>query len=675
MFQRDASPFSVLPLILMPLFLALALYGPVLSLPFFWDDLPTFQAVVGRTIPQIWGSVYGLSYYRPLTFTIYKLFFSWPPADVTVPAHLFMLAIHVVNGILVGVLAHQLLTSKAGPRPDRAWLLRTESLAGLIASLLFVTYPFAVLPISHFAALVYPLTTLLMLGATVAVLEYARAGRKRWLALALGLTFVAPYVHEEGIVAGWLAVLAWLLYDRSQARQHVKSLALLLAASSSFLLVWLAIPRSAESVSWIGGQGILASVTFFLQGPTFPLQPLSRLLINKVAASGAGAFWTIAGLPWWVLVAIWLFAGLALLLAGLALRPRWRWRLLVFALGWTLLTALPSIAALPFSYITVSQRLLYYVGPAAAVLWAAVCVSAAMQVRWLGARVALSAGLVAVILGPSAFYVAREVALHQLALRPLAQLAVIARQYPGERHLVINPVNWLNYRQPWYALGHEGVSVSADYIEFGQLVRLNSGNDTRLRAATFPPIREDTERHYYSTIGDETPWDWATLAAKAPAFDRVWVTSYGDRQITVEEAGTVRLGPAESQPQYLVRFDTGIFLLAGSLDVEVDTATAILDWKYLAGISGATVFRHVSDCDGHLLGQGDGFVLGRMLPFSGLEPGAEVHDVRRIPLDAVSKDGCYTLDVGLFMPDGTRVSAVAPDGRPLAKNAVSLSFR
>jgi hypothetical protein len=673
MLQRSARRFQVMLLVLMPLCLALALYGPTLSLPFFWDDLPTYQAVVGRTIPQIWGVVYGLSYYRPLTFTLYKLFFNWSPPGVTLPAHLFMLTLHAVNSILVGVLAYQFLAPVSESGADGTRPLHSARLAGLLAALFFVAYPFAALPVSHFAALVYPLTTLFMLAATVSVLEYARAGRKRWLALAIGLAFVAPYVHEEGIVAGWVAALAWMRYDRSRARQHVKALALLLAASSSFLLVWLAIPRSAENVAWIGGQGILASATFFLQGPTYPLQPLSRLLIDGLTASGAGASWTIVGLPWWVLAAIWLFGGLALLLAAAILRPGWRWRLLAFALGWTLLTALPSIVALPFSYITVSQRLLYYAGPAAALLWAAVCASAAARLRRPAVGAALSLGLVAVILGPSVVYVAREAALHRLALRPLAQLAEIARQFPSDRHLVINPVNWVNYRQPWYALGHEGVSVSADYIDFGQLVRLNSGSDTRLRAATFPQIREDTERHSYSTIGDDAPWDWATLAGKAPAFDRVWVTSYSDCQIAVEEAGAVRPGPAEPPQQYLADFEAGVFLLDGSLEAGSDAITTTLDWKYLAGIPGATVFRHVSDCDGHLLGQGDGFVLGRMLPFDGLEPGVEVHDVRRIPLDAVSQDGCYVLDVGLFMPGGTRVSAKAPDGEPFADNAVSLS--
>ena len=69
---------------------------------------------------------------------------------------------------------------------------------------------------------------------------------------------------------------------------------------------------------------------------------------------------------------------------------------------------------------------------------------------------------------------------------------------------------------------------------------------------------------------------------------------------------------------------------------------------------------------------GDGYVLGRMLPFGLLLPGAEVHDVRSIPLEAASADGCYTLEIGLFRPDGSRVPAFAPDGTEFGDDIVPL---
>ncbi len=95
-----------------------------------------------------------------------------------------------------------------------------------------------------------------------------------------------------------------------------------------------------------------------------------------------------------------------------------------------------------------------------------------------------------------------------------------------------------------------------------------------------------------------------------------------------------------------------------------------LDWKYLGPDPQATIFRHVFDCAGNVLGMADGFLLDRMVQFSDLAPGVEVRDVRRIPLDALSADDCYTLEVGLFREDGSRLQAIAPDGAAFENSAV-----
>jgi hypothetical protein len=101
-------------------------------------------------------------------------------------------------------------------------------------------------------------------------------------------------------------------------------------------------------------------------------------------------------------------------------------------------------------------------------------------------------------------------------------------------------------------------------------------------------------------------------------------------------------------------------------------AVVTLDWKYLGPNPQATIFRHVFDCAGNVLGMADGFLLDRMVQFSDLTPGVEVRDVRRIPLKARSADGCYDLKVGLFREDGTRVNATAADGTAFADAAVQI---
>lgn len=48
------------------------LYGPTISLPYFWDDFPNFNFAINKTYFQLWTDVTGLPYYRPVIFTLYK---------------------------------------------------------------------------------------------------------------------------------------------------------------------------------------------------------------------------------------------------------------------------------------------------------------------------------------------------------------------------------------------------------------------------------------------------------------------------------------------------------------------------------------------------------------------------------------------------------------------------
>ena len=362
----------------------------------------------------------------------------------------------------------------------------------------------------------------------------------------------------------------------------------------------------------------------------------------------------------------------AVVIAGLALVPERRWRILGVALSWTWLTALPAILVLPFPYITVSQRLMYVSAPGAAMLWAAACASLASRVRRPALQGMVAVGLVAGIVIVPVLYVRREMALLELALRPLEQLVGIAHRHPAERHLVINAENWVNYRHPWYALGQEGVSVSAPYIDLATLVWVNSRTPAQFSAASLPTIKADTGVTSYSTINEDRPWNWADVATLSPEYDHIWITDYSDHAITIEEAGSVRHGTALPPVGYLASFGDGVYLTNINLQVGGSMTTVNLDWKVLDGVANATIFRHVYDCDGHMLAQGDGLALGRTLQLELLAPGSEVRDIRHIAMDQLHPDDCLVVGVGLYLPDGTRVPARRADGVALENDELLL---
>ena len=670
----DRRWFPTLIFLLLPLLLTFVLYWTTLTQPYFWDDVPHFDFATTRTFPQIWTDVRGLSYYRPATFTLYKILFELLPVGATTIPHILILVVHTANGWLVGNLARRLF--QASDRSDETpWFqgLTTSEVTGLLAALLFVSYPFAVLPVSHFAAVMHPLVTMLTVGATLSAFLYANSHKKGWLVTALALAVLAPFFHESGVMAGSVAGALLIISDWSWAWKCWKLVIVLPCISGLFLLAWLTVPKTPNAFEWIGWGGVLASTTFFTQGPTFPLQPLSRLVMDRLSELDMGLPLTIVGLPWWDLAVIWAVALTTLFLAGLVLWRARRLRVLAISLAWAFLVALPSILVLPFPYVSVSQRLLYAGGPPAALLWSTVCVSLGARTRHTWTRNAITLGMTALIAAVPVAYIRREMALHEFALRPLEQLAVIGREHPSERHLVVNPINWINYKQPVYALGQEGVSVSAEYVDFDRLVRLNAASSAKFAATTFPPIKVELASYYYSTIGEEVPWGAADPAVRSPEYDQLWLTVYSDELIAVQHIGSVRPGLAIVPEEYLSSFDEKVYLIGATIEVQEETAIATLNWRYLDALPGATVFRHVTDCAGNLLGQGDGFSLGSMLPFEGLATGTQVNDVRHIHLHQLSGDGCYALSVGLYFTDGTRVRARDPSGQPYLDDAVRLT--
>ncbi len=75
-------------------------------------------------------------------------------------------------------------------------------------------------------------------------------------------------------------------------------------------------------------------------------------------------------------------------------------------------------------------------------------------VRRTWMRVLLGGGVALLILTPALYFSASKVQLHQLSLASLKQLANSVRAYPRERHLVINPPDWvadIEFSIPWAA--------------------------------------------------------------------------------------------------------------------------------------------------------------------------------------------------------------------------------
>ena len=637
---------------LFPFGLALLLYWRTLSLPFFWDDVPNFDFATTRTITQIWTDVSGFPYYRPVLFTFWKIALAVLPPAPTFLLHAVVIATHALNGVLVGYLARHLVPGVSASSTD-------DWFTGALAALLFIGFPYAVIPLSHVAAFFHVVVTLLTLSASLAALKFLQARQRRWLLSALLLTALAPYAHEAGVVAGTIVSLTMVCSRLPLTRSDKWRLGLFPLLSATFFPIWLAIPKTnAQGLSWVGWESLGQSLTFFVQGPTYPLQLLARPLIEQLGWSDLRAVWA-AAMPMLVLViaAVWMSR---------------KWPGIVWGVGWFALTIAPSVVALPFAYIVTSMRLRYYSAPGAALLWAMVMAGLTARLptpRW---RYLTASGLILAGLIYPLSFIQEEITLHQFALSPIWQVADAIRRYPNERHLVINLMDWVANVRAWYGLGHEGVEVMASYVGPTQISKVNSGVSANVESAVFPPVQTGMERHYYGLYAEGGVYDWGTLGAHILNYDRVWLMTYSDQGIVLHEAGAVVNQPANPPAAYLANFEEKVYLVDGHYVLEGQDMIVTLQWRYIGPDPEATILRHIFDCAGNVLGLGDGHALERTLPFYALTPGALVRDVRRIPLEARSPDGCYAVEAGLFRADGSRVRVFAADGSELENAVVPL---
>ena len=389
--------------------LTFVLYRRVLSFPLYWDDAPQFYFTVPQTWWQIWTNHTGYAYYRPLIFAFYKLAF-----QTLIPNYIFLcfgtsLAVHALNSILVGALAAILVRdAQESPVVRRAFPV-SPTLAGALASVCFVVYPFSIFTIGNFAALQHPVIVCLTLIGMLAVCKFVRNPARRWLAVIALVTAVAPYFHESGVMVSAILVWAILCLNGRLLRRYWWLPIALVLLSGVFVVVWWAVPKSGGARAWPPPKMVFDNATFFLQGLTYPVQPLATLLIERFKWPDIATIWLV-GLP---------------ALAGLAVvfwRARWQ-RLYLLCVGWAGLIILPSIFGLQFWYIVTGPRLLYCVAPPAVLLWTLGCLALVRSLRQTWARVLVGAAAVLLLVAIPLYFADHKAKLYELSLAPIKQLA------------------------------------------------------------------------------------------------------------------------------------------------------------------------------------------------------------------------------------------------------------
>jgi hypothetical protein len=609
------------------------LYGDALALPLFSDDLVQIPWLESISWRELWTSPSPYGYYRPLWYTLWRLWGTFVGGLYPAGLHLLNLIAHFAASWLTGLLAATWTRSTS--------IRRGQALSAFLATALFATFPFSRQAVAWPGALYNPVVSGMAAGALLAYDRGRQGHGMRWIGLALLLAALAPFHYESGMLVGPLVLLAeglgWL--QHRWERRSWWPLAFV-GLFLSIFAIWRGMRGAGVTGFGLNPTDLWRNVGYLAQGLIYPTAPLAQCLAGWLGLAPELVLWLVA-LP-----------TLALLTWGAL-----RWNRDVFWLGacWFALFALPPVISMKADWFALAPRFLYMTATGVALMWAAAASAwiARLRLSW---RVALTVIVLAALLTPAALFVRDGMRLYRMAGESIWDAAQAATH---ERPvLFVNLPKRITPHGRVYPLGFEGVTPLPTRVTAEGLVYVHTGIHDAVEAIAFGIVATEQPAGYdYELFGQTVGWE--ELAAAARRARTVYLARYEAERIRLIEVGSV--GGAVPLNGSQARFRDLVTLLNATCTCD-ETGQVHLTacWQTEANVKAdVTVFAHLLGPDGALVAQADGYPLLGMLPFWLWNSGEVVRDVRYF--DPVSP-GEYTVRLGLWeLATGERWLA---DGHP-----------
>jgi hypothetical protein len=670
----------------------LVAYGYAILLPYHIDDFIQLRWVTTHTLAEIWTSAAGLSYLRPLPFTLWKMVYwlngSYPPDLV----HALNVVVHALNGVLL----FQLLRLH---RRDS----RGNMLVAMAAGILFLLFPFSYQAVPWVGALNHPLVTLLVLGS-VALAAYGRENGVRAMQIvALGLALLAPFAHETGVLLALVLTLyGWTASPTRTLKQTLKitwpywicsilAMAVLLTLRAGSGLK----PQTLDLISrW-------QNAVYFLQGLAYPVAPFAQLLRHWFPGLNDLLSILIVCVPVIAVVA-WIYVRMGY------------GRQVLLAIGWYGVMIAPAWLLLGFNYVVDGPRLMYEAAPGATIFWTlplaialerlgrskgnanvtdpsagnaradGAYVSAHTQAGrrrgnsragWLKGGGVVAAALIVAGVGVESVLFLNEHADMYEETRDAASGLLQAVAAPASDKSLVISVNfpgWIAPLTPTYALGHEGVTFIPDYSSVIDLVWTMTGQDRPIASVVIPELQSHW-RFNYRNYGAE--WTLPALQPSLREARLVLFTSYRDHDLATYNVGNLEYENLSRPTQYVSAYNGQLALLTGEWQKTGDTLQVTLHWQsWLTLTQEVRTFVHLQNEAGELVAQEDG------LPMMGVanplwwKPGDQWRDMRVLALPNGLQPGKYMLRVGVYPASGgERYNALDPTGKRYPDDAATLA--
>ena len=620
---------------LVALALTALLYENALALPLFSDDLVQIPWLESISWRELWFGPSPYGYYRPLWYTLWRLW-GWLTGGLHPPGlHFLNLAAHFAAAWLAGLLATTWVQSQAdAPR---------SCIPACLATTLFAVFPFSRQAVAWPGAVYNPLVSAMAAGAVLAYDRGRQGHGTGWIVLALLLAALAPLNYEAGLLVGPLVILiegiGWLRHRWPQRSRWPLAFAALLPVT---LALWRAMRGSGVTGFGLNSLDLQRNAGYLLQGLVYPTAPLAQRLTTWRGIDPELSLWLIA-VP---------------SLALLAWRGLW-WDRDALGLGviWFALFALPPVVSMKADWFALAPRFLYMTAGGVSLIWTAATSAGLMRLRppW---RTLTTGALLVALTTPAILFVQDGLRLYNMAGESIWEAAEAATsEHPV---LLVNLPMRITPCDRTYPVGFEGITPLPIRVTAEELVYVHTGIPDAARAVAFGIVATDHPPGYtYELFGQAAGWE--ELAEAARQAETVYLARYEPTRIRMVEAGGMAELPVPDEPLALFGGRVALLDTAYTCDKIGNVhLTTYLQAKVMVKTD-VTLFAHLLDSQGKLVSQADGYPLLGMLPLWLWERGETARDVRHFgPIPA----GEYTLRLGMWeLATGKHWSAAGyPDG-------------
>jgi hypothetical protein len=464
-----------------------------------------------------------------MQFFLWKLYETLTGQDSVVGYHALTLIVHILNATLVMLLVRRLTRDK-----DRWW-------PALYAGLIFALFPFSYQVVTLPASFTHPMAALFTLLTVLCYDRFRTSDQTRWLTVSLACAVLAFGSNEGTLLLFGLIALTEIAgcYPHAQWRWTVAYAGL----GVLYFLWYRSRPNgNLEAFGLRSLETVFQNAIYALQGLTFPVQPLGRVLMQGGLSDQVAVL--VLGVPaLGALAALYAYARRA--------------RHFLFGVGWYAVCLAAPVLILSHNYFIDAPRVLYLGSIGAAWLWAN---AIGIIANPIGSRLRLRQGLaIAValsILVPSFIFIRQRMDLHNLTAAPLNQTLNIARQADRNANLLfVNLPSWISTPQFWYPLGHEGALFMPSYSSLADFVSTNLNQSSQARGVEFNSL-STPQPYYYGVYGPPLGWD--ELEPRVREADRVYFTTYAPDKIDLIDAGRLARISEGALPDAIIFGDVAV---------------------------------------------------------------------------------------------------------------------